>query len=384
MEIDGNIRKEDRLSSDVTVTPVVIIHTDGQSKVGTDHPATLTSSLLPCDNCMPNQDDQQESQAKGPQLSALGRLSWHLRKREGIFLSLIAAFFFAVSGAFIDAIATTVNPFQLTSMKVPVLVVGTSSLMIAKHMHPPRHLEQYLWLLPSGITLTGLNLFLAFSYKYMAFSDTVSISQLSLILTGVLSWIILKEPFRILDLLLAILAMTGVVLIARPSFIFGTEDNIESNNAILGTVFALGVAVCGALAFVIVRKQSTIGIHPYQSSFANAVVMEILSIILCTTTSQWSCPSKREWWLSQGAGLSYFIGQITLYLGLAREKAAIVSIVFSFQIVFAFILQILVFQMMPLWTSLIGGLLVLIACVGTVMNRQKTSSAGKVNQNTDD
>ncbi|PIK56234.1 putative solute carrier family 35 member G1-like [Apostichopus japonicus] len=201
---------------------------------------------------------------------------------------------------------------------------------------------------------------------------------------GVLSWIILKEPFRILDLLLAILAMTGVVLIARPSFIFGTEDNIESNNAILGTVFALGVAVCGALAFVIVRKQSTIGIHPYQSSFANAVVMEILSIILCTTTSQWSCPSKREWWLSQGAGLSYFIGQITLYLGLAREKAAIVSIVFSLQIVFAFMLQILVFQMMPLWTSLIGGLLVLIACVGTVMNRQKTSSAGKVNQNTDD
>ena len=245
--------------------------------------------------------------------------------------------------------------------------------MIAEKMPPPRHLEQYLWMLPSGFALTALNCLYVYSYKYMLFSDTVSIAQLSLIFTGIISWFILKEPFRILDLFLACLALVGVAIIARPSFIFGTEENIEGTNTFLGTIFALGAAISGALTFVVIRKQSILGVHPYQSSFGNAIVIEITTIIICAVTGSWKCPSRKEWLCSQGAGLSYLVAQITLYMGLSRETATVVSIILSLQIVFAFILQFMFYNVVPFWTSVVGGVFMIIACIGSVIKKPQPS-----------
>ena len=56
-------------------------------------------------------------------VSNVSRVFSLLRKRDGIILVIFSSFVFSIMGAFTDVVATTLDPFLLTAMKIPPLMV---------------------------------------------------------------------------------------------------------------------------------------------------------------------------------------------------------------------------------------------------------------------
>lgn len=250
---------------------------------------------------------------------------------------------------------------------IPLPLLLSSSLLVVSGKPIQREWTHIIWLLASGSTVFGVTLCYMLALENMMLGDVISIFQLSIIFVGVISWVVLKEPLRKTFFFFGVLALCGVILISRPSFIFGYEVEVDGINNSVGTVFALSAAIFAALTFVIVRKQATLEIHAYQTSVANFVLSEVSYVVCCFATGQWKSLGLEDWLLTQGIGLVYFIAQISTYLALAKENATFVNIVLSFQLVFAFILQLILYHESPPWTSALGAVLVISACIGTLV-----------------
>lgn len=292
--------------------------------------------------------------------------------RPGVYYALISVLFFSAQGALTSAMASTMSPYQISAMIVPMTLIGSSTLVLCRGIPLPKEVKLCLWLLPSGITLSALFCFHAFSYKYISLADATTISSVSLIFVGIFSWIILREPLRLIDFLFAFIALAGVVFIARPSFLFRSdEDEFEKETSLLGILFALGAAVTAAATVVFVRKQATLGIHSLVTSASNCIHVEVINLIICTAAGQWQLPTKNEWLFSLGAGCSYFVAQVSMYLSLKTESATVIVVIGTLSIILAFVWQFLFFHVTPLVTSYVGGALVIFACIGIVLKKEQ-------------
>ncbi|KAJ8035177.1 Solute carrier family 35 member G1 [Holothuria leucospilota] len=267
----------------------------------------------------------------------------------------------------------TVSPFQVVVTSMSVVIVTSLVLIIYKRIPPPSEVKQYIWFLPSGISIAFLNASNVFAVTYMGLADVVTILQLSVIFVGFFSWIILKEPPRVIDFIFAAIAIVNVVFATRPSFIFGQSngDNHTNYDSLRGVTFALLSAPLIAIANVVVRKQSKLDIQPYISSFANALQSTLINLIVCIATQNWACPSRIDLLTLFAAGLSYTIVQISLYMAFSLESATVVSIILTVQIVIAFLWQFIFYRLVPIWTSALGGALVMVACIGSMVKRNK-------------
>jgi drug/metabolite transporter (DMT)-like permease len=64
---------------------------------------------------------------------------------------------------------------------------------------------------------------LYFSLQYLSLSDAVAITFLVPMITGIMAWIMLHERYSIIQGICAVISFTGVLLIAKPLFIFGEK-----------------------------------------------------------------------------------------------------------------------------------------------------------------
>ncbi|KAJ8042100.1 Solute carrier family 35 member G1 [Holothuria leucospilota] len=265
---------------------------------------------------------------------------------------------------------TDLNPFQISVMTFPVPLLGSLLLIVCKRISPVWNFKVMLLHVVAGISLFSAVCCLTFSYEYIPLGDAVAISFVSLILVGILSWIILREPLRLYDLALAFTALAGVVCIARPSFIFGSSDKKHSNNnTLLGAAFALGTAFSSSVMMVSVRKLSQLGEHSLLTSFANDLIILLFNDIICLATREWQSTDMTIWLWCLGGGAAFLVGQVTFYIALSTESATLVNIVATLQIVLSFILEFLFFHIVPSWTSAVGGGLIMLASVGAVAKK---------------
>ncbi|EHN00013.1 YPL264C-like protein [Saccharomyces cerevisiae x Saccharomyces kudriavzevii VIN7] len=104
-----------------------------------------------------------------------------------------------------------------------------------------------------------------FSLMYLSISDAVLITFMSPTLTIFLSFLLLGEPFSKSEALGSLISFSGVVLIIRPTFLFGQQsqdqessqnDSVETKNPKLRLI-AIGVSllgVCGlSSVYIIIR-----------------------------------------------------------------------------------------------------------------------------------
>lgn len=80
-------------------------------------------------------------------------------------------------------------------------------------------------------------------------------------LVGLLAWLLLREPYSLTEGLAGVVSLLGVVLIAKPTFLFGASGAATGHEKEVSPeerTFAVGVALCGTMgaagAYVIIRK----------------------------------------------------------------------------------------------------------------------------------
>jgi drug/metabolite transporter (DMT)-like permease len=242
---------------------------------------------------------------------------------------------------------------------------------------------------------------LYYSLSYLEISDATVITFLVPILTAFVCWLALGEPFTIREALAGLIAFVGVLFIARPTFLFPHQesanptfsrqvpDQIDMSGGILPPVRATpaqrSVAVtlailgsfCAATAYATIR---VIGKRAHSLVSVNyfAVMATVMSaaIILIHPDLKFEIPqTTAQWLLLISIGLSGFLLQVFLTEGLQREKAGRATNLIYTQLVFAIIIEYVVWGTTPAPMSLVGSALVVGAAVWVSMQKQKPKSA---------
>lgn len=218
-----------------------------------------------------------------------------------------------------------------------------------------------LWRSVMG-TAAMLTTFYALSSRTLGLGDTVTLLNLMPVFLSVLAPIFLGERTPKAVALGIALALGGVVLVVRPTFLFG-----ESIHHILapdlpgpsaGTTAAVAVlaAVFASIAMMLLRrvgqKETAEAISIHFSAFAT-VVLAIIALF------DLHLPTARDLGFMFGAGICGGLGQIAMTRAYAAEQAARVSAMSYLSVVASAVLGAAVLGERPPAIALAGMVLVI-------------------------
>ena len=228
------------------------------------------------------------------------------------------------------------------------------------------------------------------SLKYLSISDAISITFLAPLFASVLAHFFLKEKYYRVEAYCSIVALIGVLLITRPSFFHLSEtastapiesetggDGIIEGNAqqrVIGSLYGLFGVIGGSTIYIIIKK---IG------NRADAILsVTYFSIIVCiisffgvmfSPNLHFKLPnSKMQWFLFLVIGISGFVMQFFLTIGIQREKrTSRSSLIIYTQLIYGIVWEVLFFRHFPDALSIIGMFIILACTVVATLKKQK-------------
>jgi len=281
----------------------------------------------------------------------------------GIILAITAALIFSMSALMVK-LAESVPSIEVTFMRLTLQIVFSLPAMIFfkdKFIYP---WKQSRFLLLRGISgTTAMNLMI-YAVKHMPLADARVIFYTSPVFTAILGRIFLKESVSKFDVLAMILSIGGVVLIGRPTFLFGSlGKNSGSKQVWMPTLLAVLAAMGSSVSAVLTRKMSQ-EVGPRVVVFYFAVVGSIISFIgsLIYGFKYPDCGTYDSLYMVGIGCLGYF-GSVVRSQALAMEKASVIVLVSTIGIGFSFILQLAVLDVATNSLSIGGAILVLLCNV---------------------
>ncbi|MFO8175343.1 MAG: DMT family transporter [Longimicrobiales bacterium] len=185
-------------------------------------------------------------------------------------------------------------------------------------------------------------------------AETTVIHFTNPVFTALLAAVFLGELLRWREVGLTLLALGGVLFIARPGFLFGRASGLDP----VGVSVALLGAVLSAGAYVTARRLTRTN-DPLVIVFVFAVVTVAGSVP--ATLPVFVMPVGAEWLLLLGVGVATQGGQVFVTRALQMEKAGRAMAVGYLQIVFAAVWGFLWFSEIPdAWTA-VGALVIVIS-----------------------
>lgn len=228
------------------------------------------------------------------------------------------------------------------------------------------------------------------SLIYLPIAEAVVITFVAPIISCWAYSILFHEPFGLLDQIAGLISFAGVVLIAQPSWLFGTESASNSDtqrpegqanaaNTTVQTFDMNGIPVvtpsqrlsaviigfigaCGAAGAYTTLRYIGKRAHPLISVNYFAVWCTIVSAfaVLVVPSVEFRLPSSlREWGLILSLGICGFIMQFLLTAGLAHDKSSRATQMVYTQVLFGIAFDKMIWNVTPGLWSCIGSLVVL-------------------------
>ncbi|VEU23526.1 DEKNAAC104746 [Brettanomyces naardenensis] len=294
------------------------------------------------------------------------------------------------------------HPFQILFIRMGITYVGCALyLMVYKRDKDfplgPRGYRKYM--LGRGV---GGCIGVAckyFALIYLTISDTIAITFLGPTITSLMAFIFLRERFTRAEALGGMVAFLGVIIISRPSFLFGTQSNetdsatateiedrddgqggsgraLESSDPtlrLLGSMLAFAATFGSGAAMCCIRK---IGFHAHallSVSFHALItcVVSFLGIILTPGLSFQMPRTFKQWFLLILLGVAGFFMQFLLTAGVQREKAARAIAMSYSQLVYGSLFDLLIFGHWPSKMSLLGEVIIVGAVISILYFKEK-------------
>ncbi|XP_013785721.1 solute carrier family 35 member G1-like [Limulus polyphemus] len=295
----------------------------------------------------------------------------------GILCALISALFFATA-SFIVAFVTTVDPIEIVVIRsciqmmfcVPVIIYNQNSFFGTS--------GERLFLCIRAIVGTVAMGMSYYSVRLIPLADVSTIVLGSPALITLFACVFLREPCGIFQIFTIIITLTGVVLISRPSFLFGITsiDQVSSADRLQGSLMAFCSCTARALSFITMRKlqKTPIPVVIFMFSFSS-ITFGLLYLFITGTLSVPSCGQEAV--LLVLCGLCGTFGQFLMTTALRFEEAGPVSIARTADVVLAFIFGVSFLDQYPSWTSIVGAFFVcssfLLTAIKKWRNRSKPS-----------
>uniref|UniRef100_A0A1A8CPS8 Solute carrier family 35 member G1 n=1 Tax=Nothobranchius kadleci TaxID=1051664 RepID=A0A1A8CPS8_NOTKA len=294
----------------------------------------------------------------------------------GLFYAILATVFFSIIHFLVKTIQD-IHAIEISAIRcffqmlfvVPLLIHHKTGFL------GPR--DKRIYLVLRGFFGSNAMILLYYAVQQMSLADATVIMFSNPVFTSLLAWIFLKEKCTIWDCVFTVFTITGVILIARPPFLFGEHPaGIEGNyaNHVKGAIAAFAGAVAAAFTFVILRKMGK-SVHYYLSVWYYAVVGFIESVITVSILGEWKIPNcGRDRWIMMLIAILGIVGQTFLTKALQIEKAGPVALVRTVDVVLAFFFQFIFFNQALTWWSLGGALCVVVSTSGVAVRKWYTNS----------
>ncbi|KAG7442212.1 uncharacterized protein BT62DRAFT_936322 [Guyanagaster necrorhizus] len=235
-----------------------------------------------------------------------------------------------------------------------------------------------------------------FCLKYLSLSDVTVLSFLAPFFTGISGAIFLKEKYNYREALAGLSSLVGVVLIARPTFIFGhlgEESNLSAVSdgvplsGVLQTVVtpqerltAVGVALIGVLgstgaytSLCAIGKRAH-ALHALASFSMQSVIVGSIGMIVMRTPLV--IPTQLSWGaLLAVIGFLGFFAQVALTMGLQRETAGRGTIAIYTQIIFASFAERIFFHTTSQVLSVLGTIIILSSALYVAITKRNRKQA---------
>lgn len=274
----------------------------------------------------------------------------------GLWYMALSAFAFSLMTLFVKLAGQHLPTMEIVFARSIVMMVLVYGLLRRDGL-PALGNNRRVLFLRGAIGVTALSL-LYFALPRIPLGDATALFYLTPIWTALAAAFILRERTAGRVLLGMAISLLGVVLVAKPSFLFGASLQALDPIAVGA---ALTASILSGLVYTLVRK--------LRETDAPNVIIFYLSwmgvVGALPFAANWTMPSGLDWIWLLGAGLSTLAGQIGLTRGLHLEQAGKALSVGYLQVVFAFGWGALVFATIPDVWSLLGAAIIVFSVLST-------------------
>jgi drug/metabolite transporter (DMT)-like permease len=271
------------------------------------------------------------------------------RLTQGIRYMIAGAFFFSVMSLFVKLAGRRLPSQEIVFARSLIMAV-ICWVALRRRALPPLGTRRGLLVLRSIFGFAALSCFY-YALVHLPLADATVIQYTNPVFTALLAVFLLRERLRPIELAGLAVSLAGVLIVARPSFLFGTAARLP----LLPVLVALGGAVCSGTAYVLVRKLETEHYLVVIFYFSVLSVLGSFPFLL----HQPVLPRGSEWLVLLGVGLSTQAGQVFLTRGLHQERAGRATAATLVQVVFAAFWGVLVFGEVPDAWVLLGSALII-------------------------
>jgi len=302
----------------------------------------------------------------------------------GLFLALL-------SGVMMTAYSTMIKLLDsMDSMQVVVMrgalqlmVMGVSALAKGASFRGAKEI-QVPWLLLLIALSGGLRLLFIFtSFSRLPLGDSTTILFSSPVFVMILSICLLKEACGFFRLMAGSSLLTGVILIAKPPILFGPAEGgaVDQDTAgvdrpydALGYALVCGACLMSAFSLVVTKMVAT--------KVDKTVILFYIGvgIVVAGTAGLFSVGRPQlvelpawEWGLAGGIAVLGLVQQYCLIYAVTLESPARVTLVRQLQIIMAYGVQSVMFQLVPSATDLVGAGIILLTVMATTAEHKLTS-----------
>ncbi|KAM5541606.1 hypothetical protein V8D89_004796 [Ganoderma adspersum] len=232
-----------------------------------------------------------------------------------------------------------------------------------------------------------------YALQYLSLSDATMLSFLTPMCTAVTGALLLKENLTMKQMVASLFSILGVVLIARPEFLFGRHQEGGENDGVDGSdtrivtpahrLAAVGVALLGVVgltsAYTTIRaigKRAHV-MHNLGafSLFCVLTAPIAMAVVKTPVVIPDNIPSLVMILAVSGCG---FAAQMTMTSGLQRETAGRGTIAIYVQIIFSLVFDRIFFNTTPPLLSVIGAVIILSSALYVALSKQAATKVPKV------
>ena len=280
---------------------------------------------------MVNNEDDVEEKKENKKCSSIG-----------IFLTVIAGLSFSFNTILVKFIPLPAIQLSFIRCAMQVLIVLPiiTYKMFKENMDIMGSRKLFTMLLARGVIGSSTAMMLYQAIQRISVGDAISIAFLNVFVAGLIAYVWLKEPYSLFDGLLALIAVSGVILIAKPTFIFGQREDSYGPEGIIGIIFALLTAFLIGVVASLIRKLSTEKIQAVLSVFYYSICGTVIAGIATFTSNSFEMPCQSHLIYILLLGITGLFGQLFLAQALFYERTTTVSVLKSMDIVFALVLQV--------------------------------------------
>jgi drug/metabolite transporter (DMT)-like permease len=253
-------------------------------------------------------------------------------------------------------------PSQQVVLVRGVITLALSYALVRRARISPWGRNRKLLLVRGVFGFAALSLFY-YSLTHLPLADASVIQYTNPVFTAVLAALILRERMGSAEVGGLLCSLAGVVLIARPSFLFAADAHRLDPWLV---ALAVTGAFCSACAYVTIRRLTDE--HPLVIVFYLPLVTVVGTIPLVGPVVVW--PTPLLWVVLLGVGVTTQIAQVYMTRGLQLEPAGRATTVGYLQIVLAGVWGALFFGEIPDGWSVTGAALIVCSTLVLAMWRR--------------